>query len=228
MDPITIAGLATAAGSVLGGAISSGGSAKANRANRQMNREQMAFQERTRANQYQVAMEDMRKAGLNPILAGKLGGAGSLSGASALSQNESEAVGEGVSKASSSASEAMRLKAEIDNIRATTEKTKADIFNNNRATDSLLMYQEDLAAQARANSALSAANEEQVRQNIGSNYTAPLKGVVHDYVKRFAGSAPRAENSILTAVKNVPGYVSSKWNALKAADQQRRRSYRKG
>lgn len=43
------------------------------------------FQEYQRSTQYQVAMEDMKKAGLNPILAYQQGGAGTTGGSSASS-----------------------------------------------------------------------------------------------------------------------------------------------
>lgn len=45
---------------------------------------QMRFQENMSNTAYQRAMEDMRKAGLNPILAGKLGGASTPTGAMAM------------------------------------------------------------------------------------------------------------------------------------------------
>lgn len=233
MDPITTAALVGAAGSVLGGGIGAIGSAKSNKANVSSAREQMAFQERTRANQYQTAMADMKAAGLNPILAGKLGGAGSLSGASAMSQNEGAALGESVGKASSSASEAMRLRAEIDNIKATTEKTKADIVNNSRATESLLAYQNALINQAQTNSALNAINAENVKQNLGiKGPTADLMNVARGFTSKAEGApivdslgdvgrgASRTLFDIVDFAKNIPG-------RLKAAAQEQRRVYGK-
>ena len=61
-----VVGLAT---TLLGGLFSGRSAARRNRQQIALAREQMRFQERMASTQYQRAREDMRKAGLNPILA---------------------------------------------------------------------------------------------------------------------------------------------------------------
>jgi len=53
----------------------------ANQASAEQAQKQMDFQERMRQTQYQTAMEDMKKAGLNPMLVATQGGAGTPTGA---------------------------------------------------------------------------------------------------------------------------------------------------
>lgn len=67
---------------VWGAALGLIGQAGTAAANVHIAREQMRFQERMSNTAYQRTMEDMRKAGLNPMLAAKLGGASTPPGAS--------------------------------------------------------------------------------------------------------------------------------------------------
>lgn len=70
-----------AAGSVIGGLLSFYGSRERNRANKDIAQRQMQFQERLSSTAYQRSMQDMRAAGLNPLLAYKQGGASAPAGA---------------------------------------------------------------------------------------------------------------------------------------------------
>ncbi|QKI28942.1 VP2 [Kummerowia striata gokushovirus] len=102
MDPITAAAVIGGGASLLGGILgnqsnaamtasaneaAARNTAAANATSLQSAREQMAYQERMSNSAYQRAMEDMRKSGLNPMLAFSQGGASSPNGASIQAQN---------------------------------------------------------------------------------------------------------------------------------------------
>ncbi len=117
-----IGGLAAGLGSFLG-------QSDANAANMKIAKTQMAFQERMSNPAVQRRMEDMRLAGINPLLAG-MHEASSPAGATATMQN---ALGQGVTSAMQAAQLAntiKKTKAEVANIEESTRLTgnKADLI----------------------------------------------------------------------------------------------------
>lgn len=147
-------------GSAVGAGLNFFGASQANKASKSMSREQMRFQERmvhqqnvfSQASaqhqmdfqermsntQYQRAVEDLKAAGINPVMAMNMGGAssptgssasgGAPSGSTAHMQNE-------LAGAVSSALDARRAFAEVKNMQATND--------NLRAQNALLDAQKD-------------------------------------------------------------------------------------
>lgn len=138
-------------GSLLSGAMSAYGASSANAANRDLARQQMAFQQRNSNTSYQRVMADMQAAGLNPMLAYSQGGASTPSGASATM---TDAVTPGISSSNAS----KRLRADIENIAAQTDNTKFNtVLTRNKSQTEITnaTLNNELAAKARADAILS-------------------------------------------------------------------------
>lgn len=118
--PLPLGAAAIMGGSaIVGGLLGLHGAHRANQTNQSITHQQMQFQREMSNTAYQRAMEDMRKAGLNPILAYQQGGASSPGGAGIPAIDQ-------VTPAVSSAMQAARLSADLDNLREMTNKLKSD------------------------------------------------------------------------------------------------------
>jgi len=97
---------------------------KRNKAAQKAAANQMSFQENMSNTSYQRGMEDMKKAGLNPILAGKIGGASTPGGATYQPENVGTAGQQAFANVANVMASTEKLKAETAQIKEKTNITK--------------------------------------------------------------------------------------------------------
>jgi len=117
--------LGAVAGPLLGGLFGSSAQSQANKTNIMLQREQRDWQERMANTEWQRGVQDMKAAGMNPMLAFSQGGA-STPNVSAATVIPEDAMARGVSSAGAAALTYGQQLANIDLTKANAEKARAE------------------------------------------------------------------------------------------------------
>ncbi len=210
---------------VIAGAFSAFGASSQNEEAKHRAIEQMKFQKYMSNTAYQRSMKDMKKAGLNPILAYKQGGASSPGGAMAPTVNELEPAVSSAMQARRLTADLKAIKANTTNLQANTEKTRLDAVTSHE-TAQLTREQARLTKRQYGNAELNATilghqgatALETYRQNkiatmnAGANFLVnrKTKKMMFEWLQTTAGKAfwktdviGRAINPASSAFRNV-------------------------
>jgi len=124
MDPLTIGALITGGTALVGGLFSQQGQRDANAQNAQQAAENRHFQDVMSTQAHQREVNDLKAAGLNPILSAGGSGAQALSGSTSVAQNANEGMTASALEAVSIFQQMKKQKEEIELLKAQTDKTK--------------------------------------------------------------------------------------------------------
>lgn len=196
-------------GDLLGAGLSYLGGSQAAATNVTSAREQMKFQQEMDNTKYRRMMADMRKAGLNPIMAAGNSPGSAPSGASA-------SVADAITPAVSSANHFRRSRAEVanmleinKNLREQNHNLRVQAENTQASTAkyaSDISLNEQLARKSKADEALSYASAKNINtQQQISAYELPAYKNAADVEKSKLGEAMKWSDRVMQSIGNIFG-----------------------
>lgn len=211
------------ASGLTGGLLSYLGTEETNRSNKQMAQQQMSFQSLMDETKYQRAVDDLKKAGLNPMMAYGSMSTNAPSGALGYAaQNSLGSAVDAYNRSSSTGAEVDLKKEQEENAKATTDATKAtavklaqDTQTSKASELNLIANTKKVLQDARTSSATEARERAQAAaiedQRARDSATAPLYNVLErgtQYIKEKANQVSSAFSASRVGKREGPRNIT--------------------